>query len=124
MSYSLDLRQKVVLYVECGHSRVSAAKIFGIGKSTVHRWILRKRESGTLNPLPHGGGFPSKINADDFQQYVADNPDKTLQEMGNFLEFLMKVSPTIYENMVMFIKKSSPLQRKKLKRSREISRRN
>ena len=40
MSYSLDLRQKVVSYLESGQSRVSAAAIFGIGESTVRRWIL------------------------------------------------------------------------------------
>ncbi len=84
MSCSLDLRQKVISYVGSGHSCVCAARIFWIGKSTLHRWILRKRENGNINPLPHGGGFPSKINAVDFKQYVADNPDKTLQEMGKF----------------------------------------
>ncbi|MDA0780692.1 MAG: IS630 transposase-related protein [Rickettsiales bacterium] len=84
MSYSLDLRQKVVLYVNSGYSQVSAAKVFGLGESTVRRWISRNKETGDVRPLPHGGGFSSKINAADFKQYVADNPDKTLHEMGEF----------------------------------------
>lgn len=54
MSYSLDLREKVILYVLSGHTKLSASDVFNIGISTVRRWILLKEKTGNLSPLPHG----------------------------------------------------------------------
>jgi transposase len=82
MAYSLDLRKKVILHLESGCSQASAAKIFGIGERTIRRWVSRKQNTGSIERLPHGGGFPSKVNACEFNQFVLDHPDKTLKEMG------------------------------------------
>ena len=38
MPYSLDLRQKVINYVENGGRVTEATKVFGIGRSTIYRW--------------------------------------------------------------------------------------
>jgi transposase len=54
MSYSLDLRERVILYVLSGHTKSSASDVFNIGISTVRRWILLKEKTGNLSPLPHG----------------------------------------------------------------------
>ena len=80
--YSLDLRRKVVLYVDSGGSRASASKIFGLCKETIRRWVMRKQDTGDVKPLPHGGGFPSKVDETEFKAYVESNPDKTLHEMA------------------------------------------
>lgn len=42
MAYSLDLRQKVVNYVENGGSITKAAAIFKVGRATIYRWLGRK----------------------------------------------------------------------------------
>jgi putative transposase len=41
MSYSLDLRTKVVNFIENGHSMAEAAKTFGISRATIYRWLKR-----------------------------------------------------------------------------------
>lgn len=41
MAYSLDLRQKVVNYVENGGSITKAAAIFKVGRATIYRWLGR-----------------------------------------------------------------------------------
>jgi transposase len=120
MSYSLDLRQKVVSYVNSGYSRVSAAKIFGLGESTVRRWISRHKETGDVHPLPHGGGFPSKINAADFKQYVTENPDKTLQEMGEFFGISHEGVAYNLRKHGYVHKKKSALRRKKRRVTHKI----
>ena len=48
--YSMDLRERVVLSVEGGLSRCSAAGVFGVSPSTVVSWVKRLRESGAVWP--------------------------------------------------------------------------
>jgi len=82
MSYSNDLREKVVLYVEKGGSRVSAANLFSIGERTVRRWVNRKKDTGSSDRLPRSGGIPSKIDLTSLKDYVVANPDKTILEIS------------------------------------------
>lgn len=81
MSYSLDLRDRVVSYVESGGSRVSAAKLFKVGERTVRRWLCLKKETGKVSPRPHGGGYPPKIDLSELQKSVDSNPNQTLSEL-------------------------------------------
>ena len=47
MSYSLDLRKKVIDYVENGGSITKAAALFKIGRATIYRWLSRKELEAT-----------------------------------------------------------------------------
>ena len=58
--YSLDLRERVAAAVETGGlSRRRAAAQFGVGTSTVIRWVRRLR--GTVAPGKMGGHKPKAI---------------------------------------------------------------
>ncbi|TIO05219.1 MAG: IS630 family transposase [Mesorhizobium sp.] len=60
--YSMDLRERVVGAVEQeGLSRRQAAARFGVGISTVIRWVRRLRETGMVEPGKMGGRRPKKI---------------------------------------------------------------
>lgn len=60
--YSMDLRERVVGAVEQdGLSRRQAATRFGVGISTVIRWVRRLRETGRIEPGKMGGHRPKKI---------------------------------------------------------------
>jgi len=39
MCYSLDLRKKVISFIENGNSITKAVRIFGINRTTVYRWL-------------------------------------------------------------------------------------
>ena len=41
MAYSLDLRKKVINYVENGGSPTKAAKVFQVGRASIYRWLER-----------------------------------------------------------------------------------
>ena len=41
MTYSLDLRQRVVSFVEGGGSKSEASRVFGVGRNTVYSWLRR-----------------------------------------------------------------------------------
>ena len=42
MPYSLDLRQRVVRFVEEGGSVSKAARTYQVGRATIYRWLDRK----------------------------------------------------------------------------------
>jgi transposase len=42
MSYSLDLRKKVIDYVDNGGSITKATTLFNIGRATIYRWLSRE----------------------------------------------------------------------------------
>lgn len=50
MTYSVDLRQRVVSFVREGGSKVEAARRFNVGRSAVYDWLNRE----TLEPKVHG----------------------------------------------------------------------
>lgn len=58
---SLDLRERVVAAVDEGvESQREIAERFAVSLSFVSR-LLRRREAGTLEPAPHGGGPTPRI---------------------------------------------------------------
>jgi excisionase family DNA binding protein len=75
MPYSLDLRKKVVNYVEKGGSITEAAKVFGIGRTTIYRWLNRKDLKATK--VTHR---QRKLNWKALERDVKENPDAKLIE--------------------------------------------
>ena len=53
--YSLDLRERVVSYVEAGHSRRAAAAHFRVSPSFVIRLMTAFRQRGAVTPKALGG---------------------------------------------------------------------
>ena len=47
MPYSLDLRQKVINFVENGGTLTKAAYTFGIGRASIYRWLSCPTQSAT-----------------------------------------------------------------------------
>ena len=59
--YSLDLRKKVIEYINKGNSQKKASSIFNIHKNTISRWCVRKRKEGILSPKIRLG-FKSQVD--------------------------------------------------------------
>ena len=49
-AYSLDLREKIVAAVGCGMSKAQAARTFGVGATSVKRYVKLAEEGKPLNP--------------------------------------------------------------------------
>ena len=84
-AYSLDLRERVVAAVEAGElSRHRIAKVFGVSYTWIKELFRRKRETGSIAPLPHGGGQKPLLDEEGLQRLraeVARHPDATLKEL-------------------------------------------
>jgi len=60
---SNDLRERVVAFVEAGHSRHAAASRFRVSVSFVVNLVKKYRTTGSFSPRPTGGRRHAKIDA-------------------------------------------------------------
>jgi transposase len=62
-AYSVELRERVVRAYEAGEGTHSElGERFALGEATVKRWVWLKRKTGSVSPVPKGGGTPSESN--------------------------------------------------------------
>ncbi len=87
MAYSTDLREKIVrAYDEGLGSQRAIAELFGVSRSFVEKLLARRRSTGQIAPLPHGGGRRPNCDAKDLnlvRQCIKEQPDATLAEVGH-----------------------------------------
>lgn len=89
-AYSNDLRRKIVAAYERGRrSQREIAELFGVSPATVRNFVRRKRERGTPDVLPRGGGPRALLDddaRDQLRRLIASSPDATLEEARVHLE--------------------------------------
>src|SRR3954469_19810867 len=78
--YSQDLRQRVLDTVLRGEGSLrQIARRFLVSVSFVTRLLRTHRNTGALEPKPHGGGNPAVLTPQDLER-IRQQPDATLQE--------------------------------------------
>ncbi len=85
--HPIELRQRVVNFVEEGHSRAAAVH-FRVSPRFVNNMMVLKREKGTLAAKPQGrrGGGKLQSHAYWVRGRLAENGDLTLDELRCELE--------------------------------------
>src|SRR3954468_11109417 len=82
--YSQDLRQRVLDTVRRGEgSWRQIARRFLVSVSFVTRLLRTHRDTGSLEPKPHGGGHPAVLTPEDLERLralIRQQPDAPLQE--------------------------------------------
>ena len=92
--YSEDLRQRIVLAVEGGMSKVQAARTFSVSLSSVKRYVNKAKRGESLAPKKRPGSAPkldekaSTLLEDDLQE----RPYLTLQDRCEYIEAITGVS--------------------------------
>ena len=82
-AYSEDLREKVISHIMSGCSKREAAKVFNIGEATAYTW-LRLHKAGSLKPKKRID-YPRKVDEQKLKDYMEQNPDHTLKQIGQAL---------------------------------------
>ncbi len=111
--YSTDLRKRVIAAVDRHEGSIrEVARIFRVDPSTITRWLQRRRQAGTLEPKPHGGGSPPALDEDDHRRLdepIQEQPDATLSELkrrGGFTCSLKTLWRAVRRRELTFKKKS------------------
>jgi putative transposase len=75
MAYDLDLRLKVIDFIESGGGITKASRTFRVGRATIYRWLGREELAATkVETRQH------KINIKELEEDVKNNPDMLLKE--------------------------------------------
>jgi len=80
-AYALDLRERVVKFIQGGGSKAEAARRFDLARSSVYRY-LDAAQAGTLAPKKSWGHW-RKLDPKKLKARVAKHPDATLKELQN-----------------------------------------
>ena len=78
--YSVDLRRRVLAYIEETADKTKASQLFKVGIATIYRWIARKTQTGNVEP-----SSKKAYKKNDDQKlivYVQQNPDHFLSEIA------------------------------------------
>lgn len=86
---SLDLRERLVAAKESGkYTNEELAELFGIGTATVKRWWRSYQETGSVAPLPRGGGRRRAVTDEQLpvlEALVKKHPDWSEDEYTAYL---------------------------------------
>ncbi len=106
MSYSLDLRERVVAFVREGGGKASAARRFSVSRKTVYNWLSR----APLAPKPHGR---RKLDWAALRCDIVSRPDALLRERA--ATFGVHLSSIAYacKQLKITHKKNATLHREK-----------
>lgn len=115
MSYSLDLRSRVINFVENGGGISRASKLFQVSRSSIYRWFARTNLHPTSVLRRH-----RKLNWSDLEKDVQQNPDARLIDRA--LKFGVRPSAISYALAQLKItrKKNSYVIRKEIDRKESI----
>jgi transposase len=80
-AYALDLRERVVKFIQSGGSKAEAARRFDMARSSVYRY-LAAAQKGALAPKKSWGHW-RKLDPEKLQAHVKQHPDATLKELQN-----------------------------------------
>lgn len=84
-AYSTDLRQRLLAAVQRGgYSLRQLAHLFSVSLSCLGRLLQRQRRTGSVQPAPHAGGPPPKLDSAAharLRALVRAQPDATLAEL-------------------------------------------
>jgi transposase len=89
-AYSEDLRKKIVEAVERGTPKIEVAGAFGVGISSVKRYVAAAREGRSLAPKKRPGSKP-KLDESARRLLEADLEERPWATLAQRREFLRRV---------------------------------
>lgn len=117
--YSIDLRTRVLAYIEGGHTREEACEVFGVSRRTIYNWRKLKSEKGSLCLNRSKGYKRSKYNIleDELREYLGQHPDAYLEELADVFKGSISGISRALKRFKMSRKKSQFCIRNEMKSS-------
>ena len=80
MTYSTDLRKRVLDFIETGGKKAEAARRFSLNRSTIYRWLAAEDPLSSEKPGPKNMRV---LDETALKKHVADFPDLTQNERAS-----------------------------------------
>jgi transposase len=80
--YPRELRERVLSAIDRGMSQREAAETFELARGTIVKWLRLRRETGDVEPMPHGGGNPTRVRTEVLEEVMGELPDGTRGEFA------------------------------------------
>jgi transposase len=114
-SYSVDLRERVLQYLEKNKNRETASLLFQVGIATIYRWISLKKEKGSVEPLRRPYAY-KRIDDQKLIDYVEKNPEHFLSEISQHFNLTPQAIFYALKRLKITRKKSSRSTKKGTKK--------
>ena len=115
MPYSLDLRKRVIDFVEGGGSISKAARTYHVGRATIYRWLNRVDLAPTQVPRRK-----RKLDWDALRTDVEQHPEATLVERAQTFGVSVSAISQTLKKMKITRKKRTEVSREKCRRTHDI----
>lgn len=103
-AYSVDLRKRVLSYLESNNDKKAASKLFDVGIATVYRWVRQQKEKGHVEPH-HREYVYRKLDYNLLAQYIKEHSDSFLVEIAEHF--------SVTEQAIFYALKKLKITRKK-----------
>jgi transposase len=123
MAYSVDLRNRVIDFVNKGNSQKKASVIFNVGTSTITRWLALLSEKGSLEKRPLNRSA-SKFESEKLNAYIEENPDAFLKDVAEHFGGSITGAFHALKREKITLKKKSLFIRKEMKKNAKNSTKN
>ena len=116
MSYSIDLRERVVAFVKAGGTKAEAARRFSVSEGSVHNWLKRNNLAPIKVKRRH-----RKLDWNALERHIQQEPDVRLKDRAE--HFGVHTSAIWYAIKQMNItrKKTAQVSRTQSSRETEVS---
>jgi len=116
MSYSNDLRKKIIEFIDKGNSVAETSKVFGITKPTIYRWLKKLKYEGSLSDKPPKRAW-KKIDPNLLTVFVKQHPDFTLLEYAKHFKTSAMAICRALKKLKITRKKRLVFTKKEMKKS-------
>lgn len=100
--YPIELRERAVRAYETGEdSHTAVAERFSLNPWTLLRWIVRRRQTGSVAPLAKSGGRSSPVDIKLLEQLVRDTPDATTEELTGAYNQLVDRARRVHRSSIL-----------------------
>ncbi|WP_038530303.1 IS630 transposase-related protein [Synechocystis sp. PCC 6714] len=114
MAYDLDLRLRVISFLEEGNGVTKASKIFRVGRETIYRWLSREN----LEPTKVKNRR-RKIDIKELEKDVMENPDMPMKERAKKFGVTASALSYRFKEMGITRKKNSYYIKKEMKKKEQ-----
>jgi transposase len=115
-AYGIDLRTRVINYLDEGHTYKTTSDLFNVAIRTISNWVSLRKETGSLKAIPVPRS-PHKLFDKELLEYVKLHPDAYLREIATHFNCRISSAHDALKRLNVTYKKNRRFIKRETKRS-------